>query len=258
MVTTLPYVGAAVVVKIALRHGLGFEGVVDFSDLGPLFTGGVFLIGFMLAGTLSDYKESEKIPAELACGLETIEETFAQASVGRPAVNLPAARATLAALGTTVDDWLHRRVPQERVFAALSELQRCAEAVERAGASGYAGRALNELHVVRKLVTRIGVISRTGFLASGYAILETISTVIVALLMVARFHNVLAEATLVAFVTLVFAYMVRLIRDVDDPFEYADDGKSGSAEVELFPLGEYRARLAARLAESPVSDRSIG
>jgi hypothetical protein len=76
MLTTVPYVLAAVAVKMGLHYGLGFDGVIEFSDMSLVLTGGVFLIGFMLSGTMADYKESEKLPSELACTLETIEETF--------------------------------------------------------------------------------------------------------------------------------------------------------------------------------------
>jgi hypothetical protein len=41
---------------------------------------------------------------------------------------------------------------------------------------------------------------------------------------------------------------VRLIRDIDDPFEYGPNGEmAGGAEVEMFPLTEYRDRLQQRL-----------
>jgi uncharacterized membrane protein len=105
--------------------------------------------------------------------------------------------------------------------------------------------------VLRKLVTRIGVVSRTNFLAPGYALLDTLTALVIGLLLVARFKYVLAEGLLVGFVTLIFVYMVRLIRDIDDPFEYGADGEVGATEVELFPLVEYAARLEAKLAGAP-------
>jgi hypothetical protein len=62
-----------------------------------------------------------------------------------------------------------------------------------------------------------------------------------------RFKNFLTEVVLVPFISLIFVYMLRLIRDLDDPFDYQPDGSSGSVEVELFPLKEYLERLRARL-----------
>ena len=64
----------------------------------------------------------------------------------------------------------------------------------------------------------------------------------------AKFKSPLAEYILVPFVTLIYVYMLRLIKDVDDPFDYSPDGsRRGGAEVDLFPLDEYAARLRARV-----------
>src|SRR3954452_13406754 len=71
MLRALPWVLGAVALKaifeIADLHPL---------SLNPLLSGlvaaNVFLLGFLLAGTLADYKEAEKLPGELAASLETI------------------------------------------------------------------------------------------------------------------------------------------------------------------------------------------
>lgn len=76
MLTCLPITLAVVLLKIGVVKGLGYVGLVDFSDIGLVITGGIFLIGFMLAGTMADYKESEKIPAHMANSFESIEDTL--------------------------------------------------------------------------------------------------------------------------------------------------------------------------------------
>jgi hypothetical protein len=245
LLTTLPYVAGALALKVGLERGLGVQGVLEFGDIGLVLTGGVFLIGFMLSGTLTDYKESEKIPADLACTLETIEEAFAQAAVGRT-LDLAAYRRAVLETGESIWNWLHRKIPQTEMFTALTRLGERILEVERAGAGPHATRAIRELHNLRKLTTRVGVISRTGFVAAGYALLEVLMVAVLVMMLASRFKNLLTEVVLVSFVTLIFVYMVRLIRDIDDPFEYDEHGQIGSAEVELFPLGEYLERLRAR------------
>ena len=44
--------------------------LIELSDAGIVFTGAFFVMGLMLAATMSDFKESEKIPGEVACNLE--------------------------------------------------------------------------------------------------------------------------------------------------------------------------------------------
>ena len=247
MLSTLPYVLAAVALKVGLERLLGFPGFIEFGDMGLVVTGGVFLIGFMLAGTMADFKESERLPGELACTLETVDETFTQAAVAKPAVDRKKGLEAVLEATDAIRAWLFRQRSQGEMFAALERLTEAVAELERAGATPWAVRAMNEINTLRKVTTRIGVISRTGFLASGYALLETLSVFVIGLLMIAKFKHLLAEVILVGFITLIFVYMVRLIKDIDDPFEYEEGGQKGCSEVELFPLLEYRERLKAKL-----------
>ncbi len=49
-------------------HKFGFE-VMELNALfSSLVAGTIFLIGFLISGVLTDYKESEKLPSELAAG----------------------------------------------------------------------------------------------------------------------------------------------------------------------------------------------
>jgi hypothetical protein len=84
--------------------------------------------------------------------------------------------------------------------------------------------------------------------------LDAITAIILLLLMISRFKSPLAEFVLVAFVALIYVYMIRLIRDIDDPFEYEPGGDRGAAEVDLAVLQEYRARLSAELGVEVPAD----
>ena len=83
IISTAPYAAGVLVLKLTLFYAAGFEGLIGIQEIRLIFTAGVFLTGFMVAGTLSDYKESERIPGRLASLLEGIEEighTLAQQS----------------------------------------------------------------------------------------------------------------------------------------------------------------------------------
>lgn len=248
MLSTLPYVAVILVAKLLLQFVLGFGGLVDFSDVGVVLTAGVFLLGFLLAGTMADYKEAEKIPADLASTLETIEEIFVLAATNHPGLDPAGLRRGLLAMTDTIKDWLLGRRSTPEVFDAMSGLNGLIQQLEREGAGPYASRAVPQLLAVRRNVSRIDVIARTGFLPPAYALLEVLIGMIIALVLIARFRSVPAECLLVPFVALINIYMLRLIRDIDNPFDYETDGREhGSGEVPLFPLDEYRARLAARI-----------
>jgi hypothetical protein len=248
MLSTLPVVLALLGVKLFLELGLGFEGLIDFSDVGIILTSGVFLIGFLLAGTMADYKEAEKLPADLSVTLETLEEIFVLAATDRPGLDVGALRREVLALTDAIRDWLVRKCSTDQVYAAMTRFSEVLQQLERAGAGPYASRAVPQLLAVRRSVSRVDVIVRTGFLPPAYALLEVLIVMIISLMMIARFRSVVAEMLLVPFVALVNIYMLRLIKDVDNPFDFQDgvrDHRSG--EVALFPLEEYRERLAARV-----------
>jgi hypothetical protein len=244
MLTTLPFVLLVLAVKLGLHFGLNFGGIVKFADLGVILTGGVFLIGFMLAGTMADYKESEKLPGELICSLEAIEEGLCHISQAKQNIKVPEARQWVMNLTTVILDWLYRKFDSSQVYAELSELSAKVQPLDSAAMDI---RVQNEIHAIRKVVTRIDVIVRTSFIQSGYALLDTIVGLVLVLLVFAKFDTVLSEIIVTMFVSLIYIYMIRLIRDIDDPFEYKEGKQKGATEVDLFPINEFRARLQERL-----------
>ena len=66
-------VGGVVGAKLVV-HFLGWEVI----SINPLFSGivaaNIFLMGFLLSGVLSDYKESERLPGELGACLENLAQ----------------------------------------------------------------------------------------------------------------------------------------------------------------------------------------
>jgi hypothetical protein len=243
MLTTLPITLAIVLVKYILTSQVGYEGLVRYSEISLVVTGGIFLIGFMLAGTMSDYKESEKLPAELACALESIEDTVRLSHQLVGGFDLNAIKARLQDVTEGIVNWLNGVDSDETVYERLKEITTITLTLEQAGVGAIASRVSGEQHNLRKLVTRIGVIKNTGFLATGYAFLEVLTVVVIALLLVSSFENLLISIIVVSFVTHIYVYMVRLIRDIDQPFEYSPDGVIGAADVDLTPLLSYRDRL---------------
>jgi hypothetical protein len=259
MLTTLPIVFVMAGVKLLLDLYFNFPGLVPFADVGVILTACVFLIGFLLAGTMSDYKESERLPAEIAATLETIEEIFVLAATTRPGLKVPELRRSVLELTDEIKNWLVHRRDTDDVYGALSRLEEAIRWLEVEGAGPYASRAIPQLMTVRKTVSRIDVIARTGFLPPAYALLEVLVVMVIGLMLIAEFSSTFVECLIVPFVTLVNVYMLRLIRDIDNPFEYSPDGtQSGGGEVPLWPIDEYRARLAARVEVASESNaRSV-
>jgi hypothetical protein len=80
----------------------------------------------------------------------------------------------------------------------------------------------------------------------GYALLDLLAWSTIALLLISNYKSPIAEYLLIGLFSLVYIYMIRLIRDLDEPFLYkSEKTAAGSAEANPFPLTEYRERLEA-------------
>ncbi len=247
MLTTLPVTILILLIKFGIVHGLHYDGLVKFSEIGLVITGGIFLIGFMLAGTMADYKESEKIPADLACAIETIEDTVLLGHSYKGGFDLSEARKQLNEVTDSIINWFKNGGSEEDVFRRINSITSIALMMEKAGVGAIASRVTGEQHNLRKLFSRVNVIKKTGFLTTGYALLEILTLVIITLMLVAKFENETISIIIISFITQIFVYMLRLIRDVDEPFEYSPSGKVRAADIDLFPLLDYDQRAKKRI-----------
>ncbi len=95
LVDTAILVGAILLVKVFIIEQLSLE----FFNVSPLFTsiiaGGIFVISILLAGVISDYKESEKLPSEISASTEAIYEDGLYVKRLKQDFNLPSLRQKL-------------------------------------------------------------------------------------------------------------------------------------------------------------------
>jgi hypothetical protein len=235
---------AAVAVVLALKALAHFAGG-EVLELNSLFTsmiaGAIFLFGLILSGTLTDYKESDRVPAELVAALESIRAEMSATVAKSPAYDPAAARECLLripralreAIGTTDFAPVHD---------AVSALTPVFAGMEAAGAlPQYVSRVRADQATIRRLVLRVSHVQRIDFLPSAYLLLLTTVTLVVGILVFTRIEPLYLSFVLVAFVTFLFVYMIRLLRVLETPFR--PEGESRD-DVSLFLLHEFEARLA--------------
>lgn len=251
VLTTLPVVALIVGAAVVRDRVFHLPGVIDFGDVSPILPAVALIVGFMLAGVFADYKESEKIPGEIATTLETLGDTVDTVVALAKDTDVSEFKPKFRRLVSTVEDWLLRRTSVQQCYAALSDFNTVVQVMQPAAGVSYTIRALGEMHNLRRLVTRVDVISRTSFIAVGYALLDLLAWSTIALLLISNYKSLIAEYLLIGLFSLVYIYMIRLIRDLDEPFLYkSEKTPAGSAEANPFPLTEYRERLEAGHEES--------
>jgi len=242
-VRMLPLVLGAAALKL-IFHYAGWE----FLELSALFTslltGTVFLLGFLLSGVLADYKESEKIPAELAASLETMADDAETYSGNAAPLGADLALA-LSAFCSSLLGWFRQESETPALLEDLRGLNRRLRALEGAVPVNLIVRLKQEQHNMRRLILRVHTIRRTSFIESGYAIAETLSALLFAALMFIKLDPFLESMLLVLPIAYLFICILALIRDLDNPFDYSGGAAAGE-EVSLLELQACAGRLAAR------------
>lgn len=240
-----------VIVVAALKTGLAVQGWEPV-PLSPLYTGllaaTVFLLGFLLAGTLADYKESEKLPGDLAASLETIADECQILYADKRAEPAIKCLGDLRDLVATVLEWLHRRRATDEAFAGVSRLNESFHAFEPLTQPNFIVRLKQEQTAVRRMLIRVDTIRETSFVGAAYAVAELATFLLVIGLLLAEITPAALSVFIVSSISFLLVYMIFLIRDLDDPFEFATDGsRAGAAEVSLLPLERLERRLSREL-----------
>lgn len=217
---------------------------LEFFHVSTLFTsvvgGGIFLISVLLAGTLADYKESEKLPSEMSAALEAIHEDGRYLHETHAFNPVPLTE-TLASIVESFRADLADGT--RKALAHVVSLSEPFLEMERLGVPpNYIIRLKQEQGTLRKSLLRIYHIQRIQFVPSAHILVNAIIATIIGLLIFTSIEPVHDSILLVAFVSFLFIYLTRLIRVIDTPFrvdEYTQD------DVSLFLLRETRDRLRA-------------
>lgn len=238
----IPVIGLVFFLKF-IFHSQGWE----FISLNALFTSLIaattFLIGFLITGVISDYKESEKIPGDMAASLESL---FGEAWI--LARNQPSERTNrfledCRELPKQIADWFHRRERTKSILVRLNRLDTYFAEFEPIVQANFLARMKNEQSAVRRMVIRVNNIRDLSFIPSAYAIAEVLAFFVITGLLVLRlepFHEALFFTLLVSFL---MVYMIFLIKDLDNPFDYTHPLGWGT-EVSIKPLHDVAERLA--------------
>ncbi len=147
-------VGAIVLLKLVVE---AFSG--DFIALSPLYTsvvaGGIFVIGLLVAGTLADYEEAEKMPAEITAALENIHEDGVSIKEAKEEFHLARLRKSLAGIVVALKEDLARS-GSRTCLTAINELSASFLDLERMDVPpNYIVRLRTEQGTVRRSVLRI-------------------------------------------------------------------------------------------------------
>jgi len=176
-------------------------------SINPLFSAMVastiFLLGFLLSGVLTDFKESEKIPAELATSLQTLNLEIQAIQAYHPEAQIAAALSVVTGLGQSLD------------------------------ASTLKGRLMQDLAVILAKIHRVQSIRDTSFVPLVYWMADIAAALLFAGLMMARANNLYESVFFLAVISFVVLILLRLINDIDNPFGLSDVNSAENVSIKL-------------------------
>lgn len=242
----IPFIVIIAILKF-VAHNFGLE----LMELNALFTslvaGTIFIIGFLVSGVLSDYKEAEKIPGELTASLKTMFDDTYTILKGK---NSPTAQKFLEfqnSLVGSILDWFYKKERTKTILAKLNEINDFLVQLENEGIqANYIIKLKNEQNIIRRIILRIDTIRDTEFVGSAYAILEAMGVLIAIGLIIIDIEPFYASLFFTLLVTFLIVYMFFLISDLDNPFDYSVKGERGT-EISLKLIREHKEFLETQI-----------
>jgi hypothetical protein len=239
-------VGLVVGAKVGV-HYLGWEVIT----INPLFSGivaaNIFLMGFLLSGVLSDYKESERMPGELAASLQNLAQEAIGLALAKPGADgMPVVRAS-SQLANDILEWFYKRKSTAELMDQIDGLTPLLATMEGWAQATLVARLKQEQGNLRRAVIRIRTIRETSFISAGY-LLADMTTILLSIgLVLARIEPFYESLFFVCVISWLMVFLLLLIRDLDNPFGYYE--RYSGADVSLEPLRTAAERLAAMVAK---------
>jgi len=216
----------------------------QFVTTSPLLTavvsGGIFVAALVVAGTLSDYKESERVPAEIVAALGSIYTDGRMFKMEKPAFDLDGLEIRLRKVVTTFISDLENPGQRTCVDAVNAISESFAEMDRLEVIATYISRLRGEQAAIRKLVLRTYHIQETDFVPSAFTLVWTIVLLAIALLTFTESESDSESYVLLAAIYFFLIYLTRLLSILDTPFQPRE---SSMDDVDLQLMKEFASGL---------------
>lgn len=238
----LPIIIVVVVLKF-LSHGFGFEVMELNAIFTSLIAGTIFLIGFLVSGVLSDYKESERIPSELSAAIKSLFDDTYTIYKGKTSDAAYQFIEYQKSFISSLKDWFHKKERTQSILEKISKMNDSFILLDKEGIqANYIIKMKNDQNSIRRMILRIDTIRDTGFIGSAYAIVEAMGFSIALGMIIIKIEPFYTSLFVTALVTFLIFYMLFLIKDLDNPFDYSVKGEGGT-EISLKPIHDIESEL---------------
>ena len=209
--------------------------------LSAVVSGGIFVAALVVAGTLSDYKESERVPAEITASLSSIHTDGRMFKLEKPAFDLEGLEIRLRKVVTTFVHDLENPGSRTCLEAVNAISESFAEMDRLEVIATYISRLRGEQANIRKVVLRSYHIQETDFVPSAFTLVWAIVVLAIGVLMFTITEDTTESYFLLGAIYFSLIYLTRLLRVLDTPFQPRE---SSMDDVDLKLLREFSDGLA--------------
>jgi hypothetical protein len=215
----------------------------EFSDVAVVFTGTFFVMSMLLSGTMTDFKESERIPGEVAACLEAIYDwiLLVEHVNAEKNLNINEQVLKLHSVADGILGWFKsKNKHSQAIFPLLRQLNQIVYYFGVHAADKEAIKGIQEnTNGLRKVLTRAYTITRTEFVKAAYILQKSILFLIIPLLVFAHYKTIYGAFIVTFIVSFIMFYLYELIRDLDNPF----DQKQKFSRVDFLALDRFIKRM---------------
>jgi len=232
--------GALLVVRLVFDY-LNFD-VLSVTNLITAFIGGaIFTIAIIFAGTLTDYKESEKIPSEIATSIRSFYSDLDIVRV-QDQTMVPCMKEKTAALMRCITKNFRNNVwSMKEMNSAVDTLNAdISRLVDQGVPPNFVIKLKTELTNIDRISHRVKTIAGTSFIPAAYAISELAAAGVIILLFFVKLDPFYEGLLLFTVLCMLLIALLLLIKDMDNPFEV---GKKTYADIDLFLLWDLEKNL---------------
>jgi hypothetical protein len=232
--------GALLVVRLVFDY-LNFD-VLSVTNLITAFIGGaIFTIAIIFAGTLTDYKESEKIPSEIATSIRSFYSDLDLIRVQDQTLIFRMKEDTAALMRCITKNFRNNAWNMNEMDSAIDALNAdVSRLVDMSVPPNYVIKLKTELTNIDRISHRIKTIAETSFIPAAYAISELAAAGVIILLFFVKLDPFYEGLVLFFVLSMLLIALLLLIKDMDNPFEV---GKKTYADIDLFLLWDLERNI---------------
>ncbi len=223
-------------------HAQGWEPIEQSSLHNAAVSSVIFVMGFLLSAIISDYKESERIPAIFAANLEDMYDDAKAIHESYPVFDLPGYKKQLRRVAQGFSKDLRHKSYDARVD--IRGLHPYWTAMEKGKVPpNFVVKLKQQQTALLQLRHRVDYIQRIRFIPSATILARTMVVLILVLLLLTNVDPFYGSMAIIGIISYVLIFMLLLIDVISLPFH--DQGKTRD-DVSLFLLENTAAYLGKK------------